>query len=99
MLILSKQREKRDVGIGESEHSDLKLRSSGFRPEISPTACKGCNICVYICGKMGGKALGESDERTGMGGLRPEVKGRCIGCRWCERYCPDFAISIEEEAK
>ena len=98
MLILSKQGEKRDVSIEDSDNSDLK-RSSRFRPKISPKARKGCNICVFICGKLGGKALSESDERTGMGGLRPAVTGECIGCRWCERYCPDFAISIEEAAR
>lgn len=40
--------------------------------------------------------LGESDERTELGGVIPNVKGDCIGCRWCERFCPDFAISVEE---
>lgn len=33
-----------------------------------------------------------------MGGVLPEVVGECIGCRWCERVCPDFAISVEEVA-
>jgi NAD-dependent dihydropyrimidine dehydrogenase PreA subunit len=45
---------------------------------------------------LGGDVLGESGETTAMGGVLPEVEGECIGCRWCERFCPDFAISVEE---
>lgn len=38
----------------------------------------------------------ESTKKTALGGTKPEVDGNCIGCRWCERYCPDFAINVEE---
>lgn len=63
---------------------------------IDEGGCKGCLLCVYACGKFGAGVLGESGERTSMGGVIPQVKGECIGCRWCERFCPDFAISVEE---
>ncbi len=63
---------------------------------IEEEGCKGCLLCVYACGKLGGDVLGESGERTSMGGVIPNVEGECIGCRWCERFCPDFAISVEE---
>jgi NAD-dependent dihydropyrimidine dehydrogenase PreA subunit len=69
---------------------------SGFNPEIDPEACKGCLICVYICSERGAKILKESEKKTSMGGLIPDIESGCIGCRWCERYCPDFAISVEE---
>lgn len=69
-----------------------------FRPEISDEDCKGCLICVYTCENRGAGILKESDKRTPMGGVLPEVGGECIGCRWCERVCPDFAISVEEVA-
>jgi len=69
-----------------------------FTPRISPEYCKGCLICVYICDKLGGKVLKESGEKTALGGVLPVVEGECIGCRWCERFCPDFAITVEEEA-
>jgi 2-oxoglutarate ferredoxin oxidoreductase subunit delta len=71
-------------------------RKSRFKPEISVESCKGCLICVYACGQFVAGVLGESDERTAMGGVLPKVEGECIGCRWCERFCPDFAVSVEE---
>ena len=67
-----------------------------FKPFISKEACKGCLICVYTCEKRGPGILAASGERTVMGGVLPVVAGDCSGCRWCERVCPDFAISIEE---
>jgi NAD-dependent dihydropyrimidine dehydrogenase PreA subunit len=81
-------------GILEEDISSKKKRI--FKPEISVEDCKGCLICVYVCEKLGAGILGESEERTAMGGVLPKVIGECIGCRWCERYCPDFAISVEE---
>lgn len=75
--------------------SSLKTRKK-FKPVISEGQCKGCLICVYACEKLGADVLRESSERTEMGGVLPTVDGVCIGCRWCERYCPDFAISVEE---
>jgi NAD-dependent dihydropyrimidine dehydrogenase PreA subunit len=65
-------------------------------PVIDGDACKGCLICVYACDKYGAGILKESEEMTSMGGVLPYVEGECIGCRWCERFCPDFAISVEE---
>ena len=67
-----------------------------FSPIITIEACKGCLICLYTCKKRGPGILAESDERTTMGGVLPVVAGECTGCRWCERVCPDFAISVEE---
>jgi 2-oxoglutarate ferredoxin oxidoreductase subunit delta len=69
-----------------------------FKPEILDEACKGCLICVYTCEKRGAGILKESGKRTPIGGVHPEIAGDCIGCRWCERTCPDFAISVEEVA-
>jgi NAD-dependent dihydropyrimidine dehydrogenase PreA subunit len=75
--------------------SPVKTRRK-FSPTISVVLCKGCLICVYACEKLGADVLRESEERTAMGGVFPVVEGDCIGCRWCERFCPDFAISVEE---
>ncbi|MFQ6052637.1 MAG: 4Fe-4S binding protein [Candidatus Bathyarchaeia archaeon] len=67
-----------------------------FSVEIDEESCKGCLICVYICSKRGSEVLRESGEKTALGGALPAVVGDCIGCRWCERFCPDFAITVEE---
>lgn len=82
--------------LGAPADGSLQRKVRKFKPEISAEACKGCLVCVYVCRKLGGDVLGESDERTELGGVIPNVKGECIGCRWCERFCPDFAISVEE---
>ncbi len=67
-----------------------------FRVTIDEDQCKGCLICVHVCESRGGKILKESDKKTALGGTLPVVDGDCIGCRWCERYCPDFALNVEE---
>lgn len=67
-----------------------------FEVTIDEDQCKGCLICVHVCDKRGSKVLKESDKKTALGGVKPKVVGECIGCRWCERYCPDFALNVEE---
>ncbi|MCJ7732874.1 4Fe-4S binding protein [Candidatus Bathyarchaeota archaeon] len=69
-----------------------------FKVTIDDTQCKGCLLCVHVCNSRGGKILKESENKTALGGTKPMVEGTCIGCRWCERYCPDFAINVEELA-
>ena len=76
-----------------------KLKRGSYSVEIDEDHCKGCLICVYVCNKLGGKILMESGEKTVLGGALPKVKGECIGCRWCERFCPDFVITVEEGRK
>lgn len=66
-----------------------------FIVSIDEKACKGCLICVHICETKGGKNIKKSYHKTALGGILPIVEDHCIGCRWCERYCPDFAINVE----
>jgi len=79
-----------------STDSGQETSKKRLSPVIDGDACKGCLICVYACDKYGAGILKESEEMTSMGGVLPYVEGECIGCRWCERFCPDFAISVEE---
>lgn len=51
--------------------------------------CKSCGICSAFCPK---KVIGR--DETGAPVIeKPE---ECIGCRFCEIHCPDFAITIQE---
>ena len=51
--------------------------------------CKACGICSAFCPK---EVIGRDD--TGAPVIeRPDA---CIGCRFCEFHCPDFAITILE---
>jgi len=67
-----------------------------YQIKIDPKLCNGCLLCVYICNKRGGKVLNKSEAEALLGGFLPEFREGCIGCRWCERLCPDFAIVVEE---
>jgi 2-oxoglutarate ferredoxin oxidoreductase subunit delta len=50
--------------------------------------CKACGLCEAFCPKKIIKA-----DKTGL----PEIieADRCTGCRFCEKHCPDFAITVE----
>jgi len=51
--------------------------------------CKACGICMAFCPK---KII--LPDKNG----NPLVKepDQCIGCRFCEIHCPDFAITVSE---
>lgn len=80
------------------EKGDMSSQRRTYSVDIDEDNCKGCLICVYVCNKLGGKVLKETGETTALGGALPAVEGACTGCRWCERFCPDFAIAVEEAA-
>ena len=58
-----------------------------FSQTIFRDWCKSCGICVAFCPK-GVIVINEN-------GL-PKISDPdlCIGCRFCEVHCPDFAITI-----
>lgn len=59
--------------------------------------CKGCGYCIEFCPV---KVLEFSHDVNIKGYHYPIVKkgmeDKCIACKICEKYCPDFAIYIEE---
>jgi 2-oxoglutarate ferredoxin oxidoreductase subunit delta len=62
------------------------------RIDIYKAWCKGCGICAAFCpaGVLGRDEAGY-----------PYVKDpeKCVGCKWCEMRCPDFAITVNEKKK
>jgi len=60
-----------------------------YDPNIIRAWCKGCGICVAFCPK---KVIATND----MGMPVIEKPDQCIGCRFCELHCPDFAIAIKQ---
>ncbi len=60
---------------------------------IKKDLCKGCGICIDVCPR---NVLTGSDEINEYGLYYPMVSDlkRCIVCRLCELYCPDFAVEV-----
>ncbi|MBL7033458.1 MAG: 4Fe-4S dicluster domain-containing protein [Candidatus Delongbacteria bacterium] len=63
---------------------------------IDEDYCKGCSICIDFCPL---EVLSESDQINRKGYYVPKIsrEQRCIGCRFCELLCPEFAITIKNE--
>ncbi len=51
--------------------------------------CKACGICMAFCPQEIILA-----DRAGKPGIADP--DRCVGCRFCELHCPDFAITVSE---
>jgi len=51
--------------------------------------CKSCGICMAFCPQ---KIIGTDSKG------RPVIEDadRCVGCRFCEIHCPDFAITVSD---
>jgi 2-oxoglutarate ferredoxin oxidoreductase subunit delta len=76
---------KRDSKASEGRRS--KKRKKLYRQSVFRDWCKLCGICSAFCPQ---NVIG-SDDTGAPVFLRPED---CIGCRFCELHCPDFAITI-----
>lgn len=63
----------------------------GFEHIIFKDWCKSCGICAAFCPR---NVIGR-DEQGAPVFERPHD---CIGCRFCELHCPDFAITIKEKS-
>lgn len=72
---------------------DKPVKAKKARSNISfyPAWCKRCGNCVAFCPKQ----TLEMDEWGYPYVAKPES---CISCHLCEKLCPDFAITVGEEA-
>ena len=55
---------------------------------INPKLCKKCGICIEFCPA---KVFIEKVDRIPI----PQYEYKCLGCKFCELRCPDFAIKVE----
>ncbi|MHC1720733.1 MAG: ferredoxin family protein [Clostridiaceae bacterium] len=63
---------------------------------VDKELCKNCHICSHICPKG---VFGTSTEvnRKGYNFAVAQKEEECVGCRQCEKTCPDFAIYVEKD--
>jgi len=66
-----------------------KTKPHRFKHILFKDWCKACGICVAFCPKG---VVGQDPDGTPVF-ERPQD---CIGCRFCEFHCPDFAITVQE---
>lgn len=70
----------------------IELKKKGIKlytQTIYRDWCKACGICISFCPTK----VYDRDEGGKSVAARPDD---CIGCRFCELHCPDFAITISE---
>ena len=51
--------------------------------------CKACGICMAFCPQQ--IILAREDGKPSI-----QDADKCVGCRFCELHCPDFAITVDE---
>ncbi len=53
--------------------------------------CKSCGICMAFCPK-------QIIKKDKIGKPFIDEPDKCIGCRFCEIHCPDFAVSVSRRS-
>jgi ferredoxin len=64
----------------------MEAKRNPIDPVITwaPDYCKHCFTCIHICPVKNLKF--KKDEMQSL--------GKCIQCRLCMKYCPDFALEV-----
>lgn len=65
---------------------------------IDEALCKGCSICVEICGRH---VFTISDQINQQGYYVPVPTNlsECTGCLLCELICPELAVILVQNAE
>jgi 2-oxoglutarate ferredoxin oxidoreductase subunit delta len=74
-----------------TDRSGPVKKKKTFEHVVFKDWCKSCGICSAFCPR---KVIGRNEQGSPVF-ERPED---CIGCRFCELHCPDFAITVKEKA-
>jgi len=74
------------------EQQPSKRAPKKYRVNIYDAWCKQCGICVEFCPKG-------VFTKDALGTPQPTYQDKCIGCSQCVLHCPDFAITVSEEAE
>jgi len=69
-----------DISVPANKHFDVAFYHDW---------CKACGICMAFCPKK--IILADKNGKPVV-----EEADKCIGCRFCELHCPDFAITVSE---
>ncbi len=91
----------KNVGMGMAARGGKLAQHSGFRPQITKSACKRCGECAAWCPAdaiscgTGVPPVGP-DSRTAKLNKSPATidESRCIGCGECLAVCPHGAVKI-----
>ncbi len=86
---MSQQKLKNNVNGNKTHESKGKSHKKNYDQKIFRDWCKSCGLCEAFCPKS---VFGRDD----MGNPVIERSDDCVGCRFCEQHCPDFAITITE---
>ena len=75
---------------GEEGSDKEKKGNKAFQIDIFRAWCKCCGICIGFCPE-------EVLAQDAFGYPYAKKTESCIGCKWCELRCPDFAITVLTE--
>ncbi|MCP4726448.1 MAG: ferredoxin family protein [bacterium] len=73
-------------------------KNKNYQIFIDERLCKGCDICVELCGKDV-FTVSEQINKKGYYVPLPTKIENCSGCMICELICPEIAVIVEEEEK